>query len=81
MDLGVLWRAAATCVVDVPSPCQEESNQALEESVQANIHEGGCDHVNAFTNDVTNTLGAFSLLLALAHSAPCAFSTPPLKTI
>jgi hypothetical protein len=23
-------------LVDVPSPCQEESNQALEESVQAN---------------------------------------------
>ncbi len=26
-------------------------------------------------------VGAFSLLLALAHSALCAFSTPPLKTI
>jgi len=68
MDLGVLWRAAATCVVDVPSPCQEESNQALEESVQANIHEGGCDHVNAFTNDVTNTRNLGTFFLAFVHA-------------
>lgn len=65
---GVLWRAAATCVVDVPSPCQEESNQALEESVQANIHEGGCDHVNAFTNDVTNTRNLGTFFLAFVHA-------------
>jgi hypothetical protein len=63
-----LWRAAATCVVDLPSPCQEESNQALEESVQANIHEGGCDHVNAFTNDVTNTRNLGTFFLSFVHA-------------
>ncbi len=71
MDVPLVLGFVACCC-DLCSRCavavSGESNQALEESVQANIHEGGCDHVNAFTNDVTNTRNLATFFLAFVHA-------------